>query len=85
MRPTSPADASLRHHGDDVAAGQRVEITAWRKSSHSNPAGNCIEVGKVPGGVAVRDGKNPDGPILTFSRDAWRAFLDAVRSGTAVR
>ncbi|GHJ46017.1 hypothetical protein Cs7R123_33590 [Catellatospora sp. TT07R-123] len=31
--------------------------------------------------VAVRDSKNPDGPILAFSRESWQSFLDAVKLG----
>lgn len=45
------------------------------KSSHSDP-NNCVYVARPAGGpVAVRDGKEgPDGPVLEFSRDAWKAF-----------
>ncbi|MFD9734068.1 DUF397 domain-containing protein [Umezawaea sp. NPDC059074] len=50
----------------------------WRKSSYSseNGEGNCVEVsfGRT---VAVRDSKNPAGPILTVSEAAWRLFLSA--------
>jgi hypothetical protein len=28
----------------------------------------------LPGVVAVRDSKDPAGPALTFTPDAWRAF-----------
>lgn len=45
----------------------------WRKSSGS---GECVELAKVG---AVRDSKNPDGPILTVSD--LPAFVQAVRSG----
>jgi hypothetical protein len=53
----------------------------WHKSSHSsNTGGNCVEVARnLPGVVAVRDSKNPDGPALTLTPDAWRALLRAVR------
>ncbi|KAB8163454.1 DUF397 domain-containing protein [Streptomyces sp. 3MP-14] len=49
----------------------------WRKSSYSSPnADNCLEVRDgQPGGVPVRDSKNPDGPVLRFSASAWGAFL----------
>lgn len=35
----------------------------------------------LPGVVAVRDSKDPDGPALVFTPDAWRAFVgsDAAR------
>ncbi|MEU1684751.1 DUF397 domain-containing protein [Micromonospora sp. NPDC005707] len=52
----------------------------WRKSTRSNGSGgNCVEVaGNLPGVVAVRDSKDPAGPVLTFGPDAWRAFVTRV-------
>ena len=41
--------------------GQCVEV-AWRKSSHSAGNGQCVEVASTLG--AVRDSKNPAGPVL---------------------
>jgi len=32
-------------------------------------------------GRAVRDSKHPEGPILVFTRDEWRAFVQAVEAG----
>ena len=31
--------------------------------------------------VAVRDSKDPSGPVLVFTPHEWRAFLDGVRDG----
>ena len=49
----------------------------WRKSSHSgNNGGNCVEVARnLPGIVAVRDSKDPDGGMLQVSPEEWRAFV----------
>ena len=48
----------------------------WRKSTRSNNQGECVEVAtNLPGVVAVRDSKDPTGPVLTFSSRAWCAFL----------
>jgi len=53
----------------------------WRKSSHSSNQGNCVEVAAVPdGGRAVRDSKNRGGPVLTFTHDAWAAFVSRVKA-----
>ncbi|MFI7021791.1 DUF397 domain-containing protein [Micromonospora sp. NPDC049900] len=53
----------------------------WRKSTRSGGSGgNCVEVAdNLPGVVAVRDSKDPSGPVLTVSPDAWTAFVRQVR------
>jgi hypothetical protein len=54
----------------------------WRKGSLSGGNGDCVEVaGNLPGVVAVRDSKDPEGPALVFTPDEWRAFTTGVRSG----
>ncbi|MGY0057618.1 DUF397 domain-containing protein [Streptomyces sp. LZ34] len=55
----------------------------WRKSSYSGQGGNCLEVADrlLPGNVPVRDSKNPQGPVLVFSRDGWSSFVSAVKRG----
>ncbi|MGH3838185.1 MAG: DUF397 domain-containing protein [Pseudonocardiaceae bacterium] len=48
----------------------------WRKSSRSNGAGgDCVEVADLDSGYrAVRDSKDPGGPILIFTAAEWSAF-----------
>ncbi|MEU7979082.1 DUF397 domain-containing protein [Micromonospora sp. NPDC049081] len=52
----------------------------WRKSTRSSGnGGNCVEVaGNLPGMIAVRDSKDPDGPTLTFTPAAWQTFLTRI-------
>ena len=53
----------------------------WRKSSHSSQSGNCVEVARnLPGLVAIRDSKAPDGPNLLVSPETWQAFLLTLRT-----
>ncbi|WP_231158140.1 DUF397 domain-containing protein [Streptomyces sp. CNZ748] len=49
----------------------------WRKSSYSgDQGGNCVEVAAIHSTtVAVRDSKNPRGPMLTLRPGAFAAFL----------
>lgn len=55
---------------------------AWRKSTYSNGSGgNCVEVARnLPGVVAIRDSKNPDGPALVFTPADWQAFTGRLRT-----
>jgi hypothetical protein len=54
----------------------------WRRSSFCNGASTCVEFAALPdGGVAMRDSKDPEGPVLTFTADEWAAFTAGVRGG----
>ncbi|MER6177469.1 DUF397 domain-containing protein [Streptosporangium sp. NPDC001681] len=55
----------------------------WRKSSLSSAEGqNCVEVAVLPGGgQAVRDSKDPGGPVLKFTSGEWATFISGVRNG----
>jgi Domain of unknown function (DUF397) len=55
----------------------------WRKSSWSSGnGGTCVEVARnLPGAVAVRDSKDPDGPMLAFTPDEWVAFTAGIKTG----
>ncbi|MEU4383450.1 DUF397 domain-containing protein [Micromonospora echinofusca] len=59
----------------------------WRKSTRSGGnGGECVEVAtNLPGIVAVRDSKDPDGPALTLHPQAWRAFVRSTKHDAAER
>ncbi|MFI0370514.1 DUF397 domain-containing protein [Actinomadura sp. 1N219] len=51
------------------------ELT-WRKSSRSGSSGgNCVELASMDEKVAVRDSKDPHGPVLFVTRAALRAAI----------
>jgi hypothetical protein len=56
----------------------------WHKSTRSgNNGGNCVEVAdNLPGIVAVRDTKDRQGPVLTFTPAVWTRFTQATRTGS---
>lgn len=52
---------------------------AFRKSSYSGGEEECVEVAtNVPRAVAVRDSKNPGGPMLQFTPATWADFQAAL-------
>ncbi|MEH1125427.1 DUF397 domain-containing protein [Micromonospora sp. CPCC 206061] len=50
----------------------------WRKSKYCDSSA-CVEVARTQLLVAVRDGKDPAGPILIFRAEEWRSFVGALR------
>ncbi len=51
----------------------------WRTSSRSAST-ECVEVAdNLPGVVAVRDSKDRHGPVLAFTPQTWRSFVQHVK------
>jgi hypothetical protein len=51
----------------------------WRKSSYSGDNGGaCVEVATAEA-VLVRDTTDRNGPVITFTADAWLAFVARLR------
>lgn len=53
----------------------------WRKSTRSSAMANCVEAAGLDDGRAVRDSKDPAGPMLRFTAAAWSAFIWGIRTG----
>jgi hypothetical protein len=55
----------------------------WRTSSYSgNNGGQCVEVGNAAHAIAVRDSRDPRGPMLDFDPQDWQRFTDRVKADT---
>lgn len=51
----------------------------WKKSTHSQPDGDCVEVHHRLD--QVRDSKDPDGPRLVVDPSTFVSFVDGVKAG----
>ncbi|GAA3569851.1 hypothetical protein GCM10022419_058430 [Nonomuraea rosea] len=63
------------------AKGNKSPGIAWYKATFSDHGGGCVEVAIDRNRVAVRDSKDPCGPVLHFSAAEWNAFLSGVYAG----
>lgn len=60
----------------------QLPYARWQKSRLSNPSGNCVEIAGLPGGdVAVRNSRDPEGPVLIYTAAEMSAFLLASKLG----
>jgi hypothetical protein len=56
--------------------------TPWKKSSRSGSnGGSCVEVRCHDERIEVRDSKNPGGPVLPFTREAFADLIAGVKAG----
>jgi hypothetical protein len=75
----------IRNSSSDLA--QHLAGATWRKSTRSQTS-NCVEVaplGTGPAAVALRDSKDPSGPVLLFDRAGWLGFLAGAKNGQVAR
>lgn len=64
------------------STGNGACVQRYRKSSYSADTADCVEVGGCwCHGVPIRDSKDPEGPVLLFTREAWTNFTNAVKQG----
>jgi hypothetical protein len=58
-----------------------LDHVLWRTSTLCNN-GTCVEVAFIDdGGVAIRDSKNRQGPVLQFASVEWEAFVGGIYRG----
>jgi hypothetical protein len=60
-----------------------LPAVAWQRSRRSNASGSCVEVAELPGGagVAVRNSRDPGGPVLIYTAEEIAAFVLGVQDG----
>lgn len=57
-------------------------VLNWKKSSSSYANGNCVQVAGLSDSVIrIRNSRDVNGPVLTFTAAEWDAFLAGVRNG----
>lgn len=57
------------------------DCVEFRKSSYSSSNDGCVEFGQEGDAVLVRDSKDPQGPVLTFTPKEWKMFLLGAKDG----
>ena len=57
-----------------------MEELNWLVAQKCN-GGSCVRVASRGEQVVIGDSKNPGGPILTYTRSEWTAFVDGIREG----
>ncbi|MFJ1936871.1 DUF397 domain-containing protein [Kitasatospora sp. NPDC088160] len=75
----------MTHH---ITAPELVGVADWFKSSYSGGSGNnCVEVADLTvthfGAVAIRDSKDPAGPVLLMTPEAFTDLVAFARNSRA--
>ena len=55
-------------------------MSPWVSASACSNSG-CVQLQPSNGAVLMRDSKDPDGPVLTFTTAEVAAFLDGAKRG----
>ncbi len=63
-----------------LTTSERMALV-WRKAQRSTTNGSCVEIASVAGKIAVRDSKDPGGPVLVYTPNEFSAFLDGAKKG----
>ena len=60
-----------------------MQQNVWKKSSRSNGNGgnNCVEIMDTGIGIQVRNSKDPNSAVLTYTYAEWTAFIAGAQDG----
>lgn len=53
----------------------------WVKAQYSGSNGQCVEIASAADKIAIRDSKDPGGPILVYTAGEFNAFLHGAKNG----
>ncbi|WP_431041035.1 DUF397 domain-containing protein [Streptomyces sp. P1-3] len=81
-KPGGATDVAETTTDQRLDSGKKPELdltdAKWQSSSQGK---GDVEIAFVEGYIAMRDGRNPDGPALIFTPAEWRAFVLGARDG----
>lgn len=64
---------------DHITASELANVADWFKSSYSGAGNNCIDIADLTAtpfeAVAIRDSKDPKGPALLVTVEAFADFV----------
>lgn len=77
----NPSHYETKRGCGTMAPHDHSQDAAWRKSSYSNGATQCVEAATIGGHTAIRDSKNPDGTILLLTAAQMRSLIHRAKAG----
>jgi hypothetical protein len=60
--------------------GRQTGEPAWRKASFC-ASGECVEVTQRNGMIVLRDSKQPNGSVISYTREEWLSFVLGIKAG----
>jgi hypothetical protein len=79
---TLATEPPMPGHTPPKLASPKLTGVCWQKSRHSNSQGACVELAGLPGGgIAIRNSRDPDGPVQFYTKAEIRALIEGVKEG----
>jgi hypothetical protein len=71
----------MNHQLPPQPTHEELASANWRKAAMSQSANGCVEVAHLNDWTAIRDSKNPGGPVQLYTRHEWACFLNGAAKG----